>query len=66
MKPTSWLSRSKVRNSAVSRSSARIASPMNQSSFEAAQSCHISPGQKPPVHQLLPSKGAESHLSPPR
>ena len=66
MKPTSWFRRSKDRNCSVSRASERRASPLNQSSFDAAHSCHISPGQKPPVHQLSPSKGEASQRSPPR
>ena len=45
---------------------ARRASFMKKPSPDAAYSCHISPGQKPPVHQLLPSKGAPIHALPPR
>ena len=55
MNPTSWFSSRKFRNSAVSRSSARQASRMNSPSPEARYSCHISPGQNPPVHQPFPA-----------
>ena len=58
MKPTSWLSRLKVRNSAVSSASPRRASALKASSPVAVYKSHSAPGQKPPVHQLLPSKGA--------
>ena len=64
MKPTSWLSFVKRRSSSVSSASARRASSRKNASFEAAYSCHMMPGQKPPVHQLLPSKGEASQRPP--